>query len=760
MAKNLRKNLIAILLIMLCACIVALSFNGAMSGVKAEESNAIDYTKQKYMLFDEVIEENLGYHSAFNNTTEDNYIFRIDCNDLSAQYPDLTEKELVKSKYVYIDYDGDYLYFVNGQAKSNDESRLDDVEILYYDEVKNQVYVKFNFPGYNNSIDMSLKQLNREQGNMCYIKPEDVLAEGYILPESAFYFDVNVKTGNGLREETNGTIFSIDYKIMVHEDSCFEYNFDEIKLTITEGAENYKLIKNTLTLQDVSKTKEGTYTFEIFAIAKNINLEQALIVKAELVYAGASYYAQSTNNSLISLWRKFASELDGAGNFADSYYSDYWKDENGFIYTEKQSHWELCLAEIKKYITAYNTSFNTLLNASTFNDITTSFVPESSHIYKIPLTNLEYACIYFVNGAIDNESTKGATLKIYPNGTTNMSLFGGYNPDNITEIDIYNSHLAISGLNNNYYIQGEYYYFKMNVINSVKEYLTSIDAPANLQVYYLAKDTNGDDVVLQSSANIITYDETILNEINGLKERVAYLEQELLESNKLTQEQAEEIRLLNNSITNLENAYNTLNIKYETLSKQYLSVLTTMEELKAEKNQAIEERLAEISAHKATKEMLEAQIAERDGNIEELTAQLAEVNASIEQNKKALKDLQEDYTELQGRYEELDAEYKAFLESTSGNEQVIANLLHEYKLSVARLEKQVKELKEENANLRNELEKEENSKNGCTGFGCSAGGSNGGIGNGASSTFGVSALALTLFGVMLYVKRKNEKIKE
>lgn len=758
MTKKLRKNLIFAMVATLCICAVALCFNFGAVNTKAEEST-IDYSKQKYALYDEVIEANLGYEPAFNRVVEDNYIFRIDCKDLSAEYPELTEKELVKSKYVYIDYDGDYLYFVNGQAKSNKESRLDDVEILQYDQTKEQVYVKFNFPGDEASVDMSLHQLDREQGNMCYVKPEDVLEDGYVLADGAFYFDANVRTGNGLREETNGTIFSIDYKIMVHEDSCFEYNFDEIKLTITEGAENYKLIKNTLTLQDVSKTKEGTYTFEIFAIAKNINLEQALIVKAELVYAGASYYAQSTNNSLISLWRKFASELDGTGNFADSYYSDYWKDENGFIYTEKQSHWELCLAEIKKYITAYNTNFNTLLNASTFNDITTSFVPESSHIYKIPLTNLEYACIYFVNGAIDNESTKGATLKIYPNGTTNMSLFGGYNPANITEVDIYNSHLAISGLNNNYYIQGEYYYFKMNVINSVKEYLTSIDAPANLQVYYLAKDTNGDDVVLQSSANIITYDETILNEINGLKERVAYLEQELLESNKLTQEQAEEIRLLNNSITNLEKAYNTLNTKYETLSKQYLSVLTTMEELKAEKNQAIEERLAEISAHKATKEMLEAQIAERDGNIEELTAQLAEANSTIEAKEQELKALQEDYAELETKYEELDAEHNAFLESANDDLQAVSQLLHEYKLTVARLEKQVKDLTEENASLKEEA-KEEDEKNGCAGSGCSAGGgsASGGIGSGADSTFTASALSLTLFGVMLYVKRK--KIKE
>lgn len=223
-----------------------------------------------------------------------------------------------------------------------------------------------------------------------------------------------------------------------------------------------------------------------------------------------------------------------------------------------------------------------------------------------------------------------------------------------------------------------------------------------------------------------------------LKERIAELEQMLAESGATNSSLMREIELLEQSVANLEGAYRTLTAKYETLSEQYLAVLTALEELEAEKNQAIEEKLAEILAHQET------------------TAELAETNATLTEKEQELKDLQESYAQLEKSYELLNAEYQAFLESANGDQVAIAGLLHEYKIAIAQLEKQVQELTEERDALKEEQEKNEQLK-GCQASGCSAGGG-GGIGSGIGSAVMPTAMSLSLFGVMLYVKRK--KVKE
>lgn len=241
-----------------------------------------------------------------------------------------------------------------------------------------------------------------------------------------------------------------------------------------------------------------------------------------------------------------------------------------------------------------------------------------------------------------------------------------------------------------------------------------------------------------------------------LKERIVELEQRLVESGATNSSLMRDIKLLEQSVANLEDAYDTLTHRYETLNNQYLSALTAVEELETAKNQAIEDKLAEIMAHKETRENLEAQISERDGNIEELTLQLEEINATLTKKEQELKGLQDSYADLERQYEELYAEYQAFLESAAGNEEAIAGLLHEYKIAIAQLEKQVQELTEERDALKEEQEKSEQLK-GCQASGCSAGGS-GGIGSGIGSAVMPTAMSLSLFGVMLYVKRK--KVKE
>ena len=433
MIMKLKKRMIIAFLLLLCLCTTLFVLKHRT--VKAEEvDTGYDYTLiiQEYKLYDKNLLYNLGYEESFgcglDSGIDNRYIFRIDCQDLSSQYPELTELELVRRKYIYLDFDYKYVWFVDGEVKTSHEvaygkTMTEYVEVLFYDSVKNQIYVRFDLSNVKGaSVDTALIQNNREQGQMFYIDPDDV---------------------------------------------------------------------------------------------------------------------------------------------------------------------------------------------------------------------------------------------------TSVTL---------------------------------------------------------------------------------------------LQQRIAELEEQLSGSNQLTQEQAQEIATLQTSLNNLELAYNGLNNKYVTLNEQYLSVLTMVEELTSERNNAIEEKLIEIQAHKETRERLENQIAEKDGNIEELTAELSSVSSALEEKEQELKVLQDDCAELEKQYVALLTEYNAFLESANGDLEAVSQLLHDYKLQIARLEKQVKELTEERDNLRNELSQEEN-KNGCLSSGCSIGsGGSGGIGSGIDSTAFTTGVALSLFGVVLYVKRK--KVRE
>ncbi len=735
---------------------------------KAEEVEGIDYINQIY----------LEMPSGFDVANTD-VIYKINCPDVLEQI-ELEEDESIEDYVTIISFEaknGGQIYFVNGQACTTADSVWDtghcqtseyseNYEILAYDDANKNVYIKLkNLEELDDINDVAIWNGSAVE-KVKYIYAEN-LNEKYEIKSSDFYFDVNIKTGNGFRKATNGTIFSIDMILRLRVP--FEYlqaNFEGITLTIIEGNNNFTLVNDFIGIEQLEKDEQNYCFCEVFAVADDVKIEQNLTIKADMVYDGATFTAQSISNSLVGLWQNLYSDIN-AGHINDNtrYYYDYiyldkYYDESTdrllpeyqdssiskTIDQSKASHKTYCWVEIGKYINAYSSNFNTLINGCDFIALGTPIRPESSYIYKIPLEDLENANIYFLNGELGETTSRGAKLTVYKDENVFMTFFSTSSGQPYFAYDT-----------NSYYIQNGYIYFKLNMIDTIKQQLAQEGYNDDIKVYYSAVNIYGEQVDIQYNSQSISYDENVMAEISGLKDRIDKLEKDLIKSEQLRQELTEIIALLEESIANLETAYSKLEAKYNNLSQQYIAVLTEVETLRNEKAEAIEKLLAEIEAHEVTKETLEAQIAKKDGDIESLQLELSQVNASLAEKTEALAVLEQEKTALQARYDELYAEYQAFIQAANGELQTISSIIHDYKMTVASLEKQVADLEKQ---LEEERQKNEDKKNA---NGCAAGlngcsGSNGsGIGAGGDSTLTLTLLSLTTFMGVVYAKRMRTK---
>lgn len=736
----------------------------------AEEMDSIDYISQVY------VEMPSGFEVA--NT---DVIYKINCPDVLEQI-DLEEDESIKGYVTSICFEaknGGRIYFVNGQACTIDEpvwldghcptsKYSENYEVLAYDDANKNIYIKLkNLENLDDINDVAIWNGSAVE-KVKYIYTEN-LNKKYEIKNSDFYFDVNIKTGNGFRKATNGTIFSIDLILRLRVP--FEYlqaNFEGITLTIIEGDNNFTLVNNFIGIEQLEKDEQNYCFCEVFAIAYNVKIEQNLTIKANMVYDGATFTAQSISSSLVALWQNVYSDIN-AGYINDNtrYYYDYiyldkYYDESTdrllpeyqdssiskTIDQSKASHKTYCWVEIGKYINAYSSNFNTLINGCDFIALGTPIRPESSYIYKIPLEDLENANIYFLNGEPGETTSRGARLTVYKDENVFMTLFSTSSGQPYFAYDT-----------NSYYIQNGYIYFKLNMIDTIKQQLANEGYNDEVKVYYSAVNIYGEQVDIQFNSQSISYDENVMTEMSGLKDRIDKLEKDLIKSEQLRQELTETIALLEESIANLEIAYSKLEKKYNNLSQQYIAVLTEVETLRNEKAEAIESLLAEIEAHKVTKETLEAQIAKKDGDVESLQVQLTEVNTSLTEKTQLLETTQSELTSLQNRYDELFAEYHAFIQAANGELQTISSIIHDYKITVASLEKQVADLEKQ---LEEEKQKNEEKKNtgGCTAGASGCSGSSGlgsSIGAGVGSTSMITAFSLILFMGGIYAKRLCRK---
>ena len=768
MTVKLKNCLIALLTVLFV-------FNGLLfltgtQKTSAEEMGSIDYIGQVY------VEMPSGFE--VDNT---DVIYKINCPDVLEDI-DLEEDESIKDYVTCICFEaknGGRIYFVNGQACNIDEpvwldghcptsKYSENYEVLAYDDANKNIYIKLkNLENLDDINDVAIRNGSAVE-KVKYIYTEN-LNKKYEIKNSDFYFDVNIKTGNGFRKATNGTIFSID--MILRLNVPFEHlqaNFEGITLTIIEGNNNFTLVNDFIGIEKLEKDEQNYCFCEVFAIAHDVKIEQNLTVKADMVYDTTTFTAQSMSSSLVGLWQNVYSDIN-AGYINDNtrYYYDYiyldnyydegtdrllpeYQDSSVYktIDQNKASYKNYCWAEIGKYINAYASNFNTLINACDFIDLSTPISPESAYIYKIPLEDLETANIYFLNGEPSETTSRGAKLTVFKDKNVFMTYFSTFSGQPFLALDT-----------NRYYIQNGYFYFKLNMIDTIKQDLLTAGYNDDIKVYYSVLNVAGEEVTIQYNSQTISYDENVMAEISGLKDRIDKLEQDLIKSEQLRQELMEIIALLEESIANLEIAYNKLEIKYNNLSKQYIAVLTEVETLRNEKAEAIEKLLTEIEAHKVTKETLEAQIAKKDGDIESLQLELSQVNASLSEKIEALAVLEQEKLALQARYDELYAEYQAFIQAANGEIQTISSIIHDYKITVASLERQVADLEKQ---IEEERQKNEDKKNtgGCAASANGCSGSSGlgsSIGAGIGSTSMLTAFSLILFMGVIYAKRKLTK---
>ena len=718
-------------LIMLLSCLFifnALLLLASQQTVKAEEPESekeYDYTVQKYTLYDEQIDANLpntdGF-GGFGNFEEDedsrDCVFRIDCPDLSSEYPDLTENELVKNKYIHIAFNYEYVWFVNGEVRTTMPELLQYVKVLQYDEIKNQIYVDFSIPVMNvacDGVDVSLIQRNREAGEMHYIQKANLIPNVALADTDAF-FVADIKTADN--------IYSIKNVLKIRKDVA--YLIDNINVSFLSGAEFFTLNKTIFTIED-GTSDNGYIIFDVIANGDIFAIQEKVQLKADITYIGKRLTVESTETDILTFWAiLIENDFQGAENFT----------------------------EYKSYITAsvrsYQQSFSSQVKETTFE----LFDKEQYGIFNTE--NIIFAFNI-------SDVMQGATFRLH--WINNL-----FSLDVGPTIELFFDSGNIYGTAQYYYfltgltygkIDDILYYADVCVVED-KIYIHINENPFYQETRYfsiIAKDKDDNEINVYVNNSEIIYDEynqELLEELSNLKQQLADANKNLANSNATIDELRERVNSLKQTIdsleatiSNLETAYNRLDARYNALNEKYVQALTEIENLKAQKNKALEDLLAEVQAHQTTRATLEAQIAEKNGDIESLQAQLDEVNAILSEKEEALKNAQDDLTALEKRYEELETEYQAFLASSSDELVAISALMHEYKMSIGELEKQV-------AELQKQLEEEKQEKkeaNGCSAGYNGFGGTTGGPGSGVDSTFLMTTLGLTMFAGVIYAKR-------
>ena len=398
MTMKLRNRIIIGLFVLLFACATALCINTRTA--KAEEQSNAYLLNREYQLYDEVISTNLTINPKFNIASDGldyRYVFKIDCPDLSSQYPDLTELDLVKSKYIYLFTGGCYIWFVNGEVKLSNENELNyiEVEVLYYDSVENQIYVMFDFADElaGAAIDSYLKQNNREQGSM------------YYLEELPLTFNPARQVYKPLCEK-EGTVY-LDYEITeenhIYFDETIEDNFflrQQSFPTITASNVITKYQNNTIPYIDIFGTiyvidKNYCYIIEGDNVTKkDMNEEKIKYIKYT---SGAEYGSVATYFMLTIPTSEFNSYSDlgvklGGVNSAE--YFEYVKGEDIIHYDYELQDGDIVFGEVE------------LFN----NGNSQNYIDLSTHNVKITYRNenleASYKSSIFVYAIINGEETQ------------------------------------------------------------------------------------------------------------------------------------------------------------------------------------------------------------------------------------------------------------------------------------------------------------------------------------------------------------------
>ena len=565
-----------------------------------------------------------------------------------------------------------------------------------------------------NSLIAFLALLVLFNGLLFLLKPQTARAEETEITSDMVFFQT------GIPEIKSGKSYCLKTELKIKE--SVSHLLENISVSFLMGADAFELRENEFRIED-GKTENGYIIFDITLWGDVYDIKEKVKLKADINYSGKTIEIESPEMDIITHWTYLI--------------------EDGYIFPT--SH-PLIEALVNGNKNSFESRINNLKNEFTiYNEEEFGDSPIEELIFKV---------------AISDEALKDthgdARLRISwdDNGQKNTELF-------IIDFRLKDAKIEI-------YIDEEYKIDRevlANIDICIKEENLYVRLNKNFakegvdirNIYIFLGGLNSPSIyVAEAETNLEEYNKELLNQIETLRKQLAEANKKLDESYVSKQELIERVTLLEESIANLETAYSKLELKYNALNQQYINALSEAETLKVEKNEAVEKMLLEIDAHKTTKETLEEQIAEKDGNIESLQAQLNEVNAELTEKIQILETLQSELSLLEKRYEELSVEYQAFMEASNGELQAVSGIIHEYKITVSQLEKQVSDLEEQ---LEEQKQKEEDrdSSNGCS-SGCNgSGGSGSGTGSGVDSTLTMTTLGMALFAGVVYAKRTRTK---
>lgn len=222
------------------------------------------------------------------------------------------------------------------------------------------------------------------------------------------------------------------------------------------------------------------------------------------------------------------------------------------------------------------------------------------------------------------------------------------------------------------------------------------------------------------------------------------------------------------SLTQKDNALNSANSQINQLIKDNQALENRIENLitqhaeeienltisanndKAELNNTIAEKEKRIAELQAEKTRLEGIISEKNAEIENLTVQISTLNSN---NAKLAADLEA----AQKERDDYKSQYEAVNDALAGDGAAFGAIIDNYRAQIAEKDKKIKQLTEENENLKKELDTLQD-KQGVFSVGCTGGGS-GGIGAGVGNAMFTSGSAL-FTGLLFMVWRKYGKRKK
>ncbi len=590
MKNKIKKHLIAGLLAIVVISVFTIGIIHSNNSIKTACAESVDYTAQTYTTIP----------AGFNVASED-VIFKISCKNPRTQGVSASEVEEYVTILSFNASSGCQIYFVDGKVCNLEDIYFGDdawnrysnyYEILHYDSTNQFMYLKFrnlsnlesdeNVSGTVEDISFRSSYTTHNPAPQ-YLYISQIQQPITEITENDVFFSSEILAGNGAHYATGYNIYTINFTLKLSQQVA--HLPTRITFSMVHGIGDFTLYNPNYQV-DEGQSYGSYIEYTCTLVGQMDSIVADAQVKAVITYGDKSITVMSAKTNLITLWQSLVTN-----NFAGEYYAKYLSQTNKDIITKFASSYSPeFFSEIKgsqSHFATYDKNNTLKINALIFrmpiaNFYTAEFTWKSSYyqgetyygkvlvdsnfivstsVYRRE-TNLD-GSVEFSLGDDSSTATTYST-ETYAAGDTVYNTTAEKQLLDATDIFAYNG----------------YFYLRIRDYSMVEKFFPQI---ASSYFSAEAKIKGGSNNVLEATTASVIYDDynrELLIELDKLSRQIAEMQEQLEESNLLTESQKEQILQLSGMIEGMkvDNSYSQNEIDYlnqqmDVMRKEYQSAI-------------------------------------------------------------------------------------------------------------------------------------------------------------------------------------------